>query len=87
MENVGDREVYSFTYRFSSYHQVKITEEEKHRTTFMIEWGSFAYIVMPFILNNAQIVFSRVVVAVFKDFIDNFLEVYLDDWIVLIILK
>jgi hypothetical protein len=34
---------------------------------------------MPFGLNNAPVVFSRVVVETFKEFIHNFLEVYLDD--------
>ena len=37
---------------------------------------------MPFGLKNAPTIFSRVVVAVFKEFIHKFLEVYFDDWIV-----
>ena len=49
---------------------------------FVIEWGCFQYTVMPFGLKNAPNVFSRVVVAVFKDFIQKFLQVYMDDWIV-----
>jgi len=42
---------------------------------------------MPFGLKNAPTVFSRVVVATFKEFIHKFLEVYLDDWTVFIPLK
>jgi len=42
---------------------------------------------MPFGLNNAPAIFSRVMVATFKDFIHKFLEVYLDDWIVFSLLK
>jgi hypothetical protein len=34
---------------------------------------------MPFGLNNAPAMFSRVVVATLKEFIHKFLEVYLDD--------
>ena len=37
---------------------------------------------MPFGLKNAPTIFSRVVVAVFKEFIHMFLEVYFDDWTV-----
>jgi hypothetical protein len=36
---------------------------------------------MPFGLKNAHAVFSRVIVASFKEFIHKFQEVYLDDWI------
>jgi hypothetical protein len=42
---------------------------------------------MSFGLKNAPAVFSRVVVAVFKEFIHKFLEVYLDDWTVFILLQ
>jgi hypothetical protein len=42
---------------------------------------------MPFGLRNAQTIFSRVVIASFKEFIHYLLEVYLDDWIVYCLLK
>jgi hypothetical protein len=53
----------------------------------MTEWGSFQYTMMSFGLKNAPAVFSRVVVTVFKEFIHKFLEVYLDDWTVFILLR
>jgi hypothetical protein len=37
---------------------------------------------MPFGLKNAPAIFSRVVIVVFKEFIHQFLEVYLEDWTV-----
>ena len=37
---------------------------------------------MPFGLKNAPAIFSRVVVAVFNEFIHKFLEVYFYDWTV-----
>ena len=42
---------------------------------------------MPFGLKNAPAIFSRVVLAVFKEFIHKFLEVYFDDWTVFGLLK
>jgi hypothetical protein len=42
---------------------------------------------MPFGLKNTPTVFSRVVVAAFKEFIYKFLEVYLDDWTMFSLLK
>ena len=40
-DNVGGQEVYSFTDGFSGYHHIKIHGEDRHKTTFAIEWGSF----------------------------------------------
>ena len=57
-------------------------KEDRHNTTFIIEWGCFQYTVMPFGLKNAPTIFSQVVVAAFKDFIQQFLQVCMDDWIV-----
>jgi hypothetical protein len=53
----------------------------------VIEWGSYQYTVMPFGLKNVPAMFSRVVVATFKEFINKFLEVYLDDWMVFSLLQ
>jgi hypothetical protein len=87
LENVGGQEYYSFKNGFSGYHQFGITPEDKNKTKFSIDWVSFQYIVMPFGLKNAPIIFSRVVVAYFKEFIHKFLEVYLYDWTVFSLLK
>jgi hypothetical protein len=75
LENVGGQETYFFIDGFLGYHHIKITQEDQYKTTFMKEWGSYQYTVIPFGLKNAPAVFSRVVVASFKEFIHNFLEV------------
>jgi hypothetical protein len=49
--------------------------------------GSYHYTFMPFGLKNAPKIFSRVVIAAFKEFIHHFLDVYLDDWTVYSLLK
>jgi hypothetical protein len=87
LENVGCQEAYSFTDGFLGYHQLKIAPEDRYKTTFSIEWGSSQYTIMPFGLKNAPAIFSRVVIAAFKEFIHQFLEVYMDDWIVYSLLK
>jgi hypothetical protein len=43
--------------------------------------------VIPFGLKNSLVIFSRIVVVAFKDFIHKFLEVYLDDWTIFSLLK
>jgi hypothetical protein len=65
LEHVVGKESYSFTDGFSGYHQERIVEEDKNKTTFIKEWGSFAYNVMPFGLKNAPAVFSRIVIDAF----------------------
>jgi hypothetical protein len=40
LENVGGHEAYLFTDRFLGYHRIKITPEERYKTTFSTEWGS-----------------------------------------------
>jgi hypothetical protein len=87
LENMGGHEVYSFTDGFLGYHEIKIAQEDRHETMFVIEWGSYQYTIMLFGLKNAPAIFSRVVIDVFKDFIHQFLELYLDDWTVYSLLK
>ena len=74
LDNVGGQEAYSFTDAFSGYHQIKITLEDRSKTTFATEWGCFQYTVMPFGLKNTLTIFSRVVVAAFREYIHKFLR-------------
>jgi hypothetical protein len=74
LENVGGQEEYSFIDGFLGYHQIKIVPEDRHNMTFMNEWGSYQYMVMSFSLKNAPAMFSRVVVATFKELFINFLK-------------
>jgi hypothetical protein len=87
LDQVMGREAYSFTDGFFGYHQVRIAEVDKKKTTFTIEWGSFSYNVMSFGLKNAPTMFSQIMISTFCDFIHKFLEVYLDDWMVYSLLK
>jgi hypothetical protein len=87
LDNVGGRKVYSFIDGFLGYHQIRIAKEDRHKTTFSIEWGSFQYTVMPFRLKNAPAIFSMVVVEAFKEFLHKFLEAYFDDWTFFSLLK
>jgi hypothetical protein len=59
LENVGGHEDYSFTDGFSGYHKIKIAQEDRYKTMFATEWGSYQYIVIPFGLKNAPTIFSE----------------------------
>jgi hypothetical protein len=66
LEIVGGHEAYSFTDGFSGYHQIKIVQEDRYKTMFATEWGSYQYKFMSFGLKNAPAIFSRVFIAAFK---------------------
>ena len=79
LERVAKKEAYSFLDDFSSYNQVTIQPNNQHKTAFVMEFGIFAYRVMPFGLTNAPATFQRLMNHAFKDYLREFLKVYMDD--------
>jgi hypothetical protein len=67
LENMGGQEEYSCIDGFSGYHQIKIDLEDMYKTIVSTEWGSYQYTIMPFGLKNALTIFSRAVIASFKE--------------------
>ena len=47
LEGVGGHEMYSFIDGFYGYRQIRIMKEDRHRTTFVTEWGCFQYTLVP----------------------------------------
>jgi hypothetical protein len=87
LDQVVGTESYSFTDGFSRYHQIRIAEEDKKKTTFTIEWGLFYYNVMSFGLKKSPTGFSRIMISTFHEFIHKFLEAYLGNWTIYSLLK
>ena len=58
-----------------------MAEENKAKTTFTTRWGTYAYDVMPFGLNNASATYQRAMVTLFHDEMHKEIEVYVDDMI------
>ncbi|MCO5567826.1 hypothetical protein L7F22_021522 [Adiantum nelumboides] len=79
LERVAGKESYSFLDGFSVYNQLLIDLKDRHKTAFATEWGIFAYKVMPFGLTNAPATFQRLMSHAFKEYLNIFLEVYMDD--------
>jgi hypothetical protein len=63
----------------SSYHQVRIKEEDINNTTFKTRYGNYEFTVVPFGLSNAPTVFIFLINGVFKEYLDKFVIVFLDD--------
>ena len=66
---------------FSGYNQIKMAPEYMEKTTFVTQWGTFCYKVMPFGLKNVGVTYQRTIIALFHDMIHHEIEVYVDDMI------
>ena len=66
---------------FSGYNQTKMAPEDMEKTTFVTQWGTFCYKVMPFGLKNSGTTYQYAIVALFHDMIHHEIEVYVNDMI------
>ncbi|KAL0539443.1 hypothetical protein IC582_023655 [Cucumis melo] len=61
------------------YHQLRIRDGEIRKTAFRSRYGHYEFVVMSFGLTNAPAVFMDLMNRVFKDFLDSFVIVFIDD--------
>ncbi len=52
LDIVANHKVYSFLDGIFNYHQIIIAPKEKYKIVFIINWGVFVLLVMPFALKN-----------------------------------
>jgi len=64
------------------YHRLRMAEGEEWKTAFRCRYGLFEYNVMPFGLCNAPGTFQHYMNDTFRDFLDKFLIIYLDDLLI-----
>nr|GEV99548.1 reverse transcriptase domain-containing protein [Tanacetum cinerariifolium] len=62
------------------FFQIPIALEDQEKTTFTCPYGTFAYRRMPFGLCNAPATFQRCMTAIFHDMVEDFMEVFMDDF-------
>jgi hypothetical protein len=63
----------------SVYHQFRIKEEEIPKTTFKMRFGHYKFTVLPFVLTSAPGVFMSLMNGVFREYLDKFIHVFIDD--------
>ena len=81
VDNTAHHKVFSFMNGFSDYNQIRMAPADMEKTTFIMQWSTFCYKVMPFGLKNAGETYQRAMVALFHDMIHHEIEVYVDDMI------
>ncbi|QRV95333.1 Retrotransposable element Tf2 protein [Ceratobasidium sp. AG-Ba] len=64
------------------YNLVRIKEGDEWKTAFKTRYGLFKYLVMPFGLTNAPATFQHFMNDIFRDILDVYVIIYLDDILV-----
>nr|GEZ76217.1 reverse transcriptase domain-containing protein [Tanacetum cinerariifolium] len=85
LERLAGNEYYCFLDGFSEYFQIPIDPRDQEKTTFTCPYGTFAYRRMSFGLYNAPGTFQRCMLAIFHDMDEKTMEVFMDDFSVLLL--
>ncbi|GJZ87043.1 putative nucleotidyltransferase, ribonuclease H [Tanacetum coccineum] len=80
LERLCGNEYYCFLDGFLGFFQISIAPEDQEKTTFTCSYGTFAYRRMPFGLCNAPATFQRCMTEIFHDMVEDFMEVFMDDF-------
>ncbi len=72
--------MYSFMDGYNGYNQMNVAEEDKEKTSFISKWGAYANTIMPFGLCNAPITFQKIVIHIFKEYLNDFMKVFKNDF-------
>ena len=82
LEKLAGQKFYCFLDGYSGYNQIALHEYDQEKTTFTCPVGNYAFKRMPFGLCNEPATFQRCMNALFADYIGEFLEIFMDDFLI-----
>ncbi len=82
INTIVGHEVYTFLDGYPRYHQISIVPEDQYKTAFVNDWGVFVWVVMPFGVKNGPPTYQKVITKAFHEYINVFMKIFLDDFIV-----
>ena len=80
LERLSKHTHFCFLDGYSGFSQIPVAQSDQEKTTFTCPFGTFAYRCMPFGLCNAPATFQRCMMAIFSDFCEKIVEVFMDDF-------
>ena len=69
---------------YSGYNQIFIADEDVPKMAFRCPGalGTYEWVVIPFDLKNARATYQRAMNAMFNDFIEHFMQIFIDDIVI-----
>ncbi|XP_019100932.1 PREDICTED: uncharacterized protein LOC104789643 [Camelina sativa] len=80
LERLVNHPYYCFLDGYSGFFQIPIHPDDQEKTTFTCPYGTFSYRRMTFGLCNAPATFQRCMMSIFTDMIEDYMEVFMDDF-------